>query len=75
MVKNSFNLVGAPASKAQDIEIDLQNTFEALQHNVAQHFSIAQPKGIFIPTSHTRRCSNNMQDCPFRPTKMAYWMT
>lgn len=45
MVKKSFILVGAPASSAQEIDVDLQNTFEVLQYNVAQHFSIAEPSG------------------------------
>lgn len=45
MVKKSFVLVGAPASTAQEIEIDLQNTFEYLQWDVAQHFSVAEPSG------------------------------
>jgi hypothetical protein len=45
MVKKSFVLVGAPARTAQEIEIDLQNTFEYLQWDVAQHFSIAEPSG------------------------------
>jgi hypothetical protein len=46
MVKRSFILVGQPANTAQDIEVDLQNTFEVLQYNVAQHFAIAEPKGL-----------------------------
>jgi hypothetical protein len=45
MVKKSFVLVGAPACTTQEIEIDLQNTFEYLQWDVAQHFSIAEPSG------------------------------
>ena len=49
MVQKSFVLVGAPASTAQEIEIDLQNTFEYLQWNVAQHFSIAEPSGEIAP--------------------------
>jgi len=45
MVKKSFILVGAPASSAQEIDVDLQNTFEALQYNVANHLAIAEPPG------------------------------
>jgi hypothetical protein len=45
MVKKLFVLVGAPARTAQEIEINLQNTFEYLQWDVAQHFSIAEPSG------------------------------
>lgn len=45
MVTKSFVLVGEPTSSSKNIEIDLQNSFEALQHAVAQEFSIAQPSG------------------------------
>jgi len=45
MVKKSFMLVGAPTKSAQEIEVDLQNSFEYLQYNVAQAFAIAEPKG------------------------------
>jgi hypothetical protein len=55
MVKRSFILVGAPAGTAQDIEIDLQNTFEYLQWDVAQHFSIAEPSGA---TTSSRNVGN-----------------
>jgi hypothetical protein len=48
MVKKSFMLVGAPTNSAQEIEVDLQNTFEYLQYNVAQAFAIAEPKGRLI---------------------------
>ncbi|TVY82115.1 Cytochrome P450 4F5 [Lachnellula suecica] len=50
MVKKSFMLVGAPASSAKEIEIDLQNPFEYLQYDVAQTFAIAQSKGISFQT-------------------------
>jgi hypothetical protein len=48
MVKKLFVLVGAPTKSAQEIEIDLQNTFEYLQYNVAQAFAIAEPKGKLL---------------------------
>ncbi|ESZ91096.1 putative Cytochrome 4F5 [Sclerotinia borealis F-4128] len=50
MVKKSFILLGQPASTSQELEVDLQNTFEYLQYNVAQNFSIAQPSGISFQT-------------------------
>jgi hypothetical protein len=55
MVKKSFILVGAPVGTAQEIEIDLQNTFEYLQWDVAQHFSIAEPSGA---TTSSRNVGN-----------------
>jgi hypothetical protein len=55
MVKKSFILVGAPAGTAQEIEIDLQNTFEYLQWDIAQHFSIAEPSGA---TTSSRNVGN-----------------
>jgi hypothetical protein len=33
-----------PGSVAQDIEVNLQNTFEVLQYTVSQPFAIAEPK-------------------------------
>ncbi|KAI9650423.1 hypothetical protein NHQ30_000437 [Ciborinia camelliae] len=50
MVKKSFILLGQPARTSQEIEVDLQNTFEYLQYNVAQSFSIAEPSGISFQT-------------------------
>ncbi|QSZ35283.1 hypothetical protein DSL72_008152 [Monilinia vaccinii-corymbosi] len=50
MVKKSFVLLGQPARTAQEVEVDLQNTFEYLQYSVAQTFSVADPSGISFQT-------------------------
>lgn len=48
MVAKSFILLGQPASTAKKLEIDLQNTFEFLQYNVAQSFAISDPSGMLL---------------------------
>ncbi|KAH6665570.1 cytochrome P450 [Halenospora varia] len=50
MVKKSFVLEGQPSKTSKQIDINLQTTFEALQHNVAQSFAVAQPSGISFQT-------------------------
>jgi hypothetical protein len=45
MVNKSFILVGEPPSSVLELDVDLQNTFEALQYTVAEKFAIAEPSG------------------------------
>ncbi|KAH8654944.1 cytochrome P450 [Tricladium varicosporioides] len=51
MIKKSFILEGQLAETAKVVDIDLQSTFEVLQHNVAQSFAIAKPSGISFQTA------------------------
>jgi hypothetical protein len=46
-----------PGSLAQDIEVNLQNTFEVLQYTVSQPFAMAEPKSRQNP-DHVRKHTN-----------------
>ncbi|KAH7346358.1 cytochrome P450 [Rhexocercosporidium sp. MPI-PUGE-AT-0058] len=63
MVTKSFLFVGAPASSAQEIDVDLQNTFEIFQYNTDKDGALddldnfadaSSPIGILVDGSQVR---------------------
>lgn len=63
MSSHQFYLLGEPTSSARQLDLDQVLDLESLQHLVAAHFAIVEPKGMWccvadfsvplLPLDHT----------------------